>query len=84
MEDLCILYFCETYFCLPFQLHLNICSSSNEHEARREESLDLCQGGSALASPTVLPLCVCARWGQRGHSIIGYCRSRFWYVDRGL
>lgn len=66
MEDSCILYFCETYFCLPFQLHLNISSSSNEHEAGREESLDLCQGGSALASPTVLPLHVCVRGGGRG------------------
>lgn len=47
MEDSCILYFCEAYICLSYQLHLNISSGSLEYEAGGEESLDLYKGGSA-------------------------------------
>lgn len=66
VKDSCILYFCETYFCLSLQLHLNISCSSNECEAGREESLDLCQDGSALASLSILPLFCMYGEGEKG------------------
>lgn len=44
----------------------------------REESLGLWKGDNALASL----FCLCVWWGRGGDSIIGYCKSRFWYVDK--